>query len=159
MPLVLDVLRHGEAEPAGAAGDSARALSRAGRRAVGALAADLTAEIRRPDRIFSSPMLRARQTAEIVRDAAPGAPAIEPLDELLPESEPSDVLLALEAQGAVAGYALLVTHQPLAGRLAALITGEAPTFKPGTLVRIECAAGPGPGRGRVIRVIEPKPAS
>ena len=154
MPLVLDILRHGAAEAAGAAGDSARPLSAAGRRVVSALAATLANEGWRPDRIFTSPMLRARQTAEIVRGASP-APAIERLDALLPESEPSDVLAALNAHGAVAGHALLVTHQPLAGRLASHLTGATPAFPPGTLVRIELADGPGARRGRVVRAIEP----
>lgn len=155
MPLVLEILRHGEAEPSGAAGDAARPLSPAGRRAVAALAAGLALEGWQPGRIFSSPILRARQTAEIVREATPGAPAIEPMEELLPERDPSDVLQALKAQSAITGDVLLVAHQPLAGRLAALLTGDAPAFRPGTLVRIECAAAPGAGRGRLIRTVEP----
>ena len=155
MPLVLAILRHGEAEPPAARGDAARPLSPAGRRAVGALAAGLAREGWRPDRILSSPMLRARQTAEIVRGAAPRAPAIEPLDELLPESEPADVVAALDAHDVAAGVVLLVTHQPLAGRLAAHLSGVTPPFRPGTLVSIEFAAGPGAGRGRWVRTIEP----
>ena len=157
MPIVLEILRHGEAEPAGQGGDAARPLSPVGRRAVAALAAALAREGAGPKRIVASPILRARQTAEIVRDATPGALAVEPLDELLPEREPSVVLAALEAHDAFDGRVLLVTHQPLAGRLAALLTGDAPGFRPGTLVRIECAAGPGAGRGRLVRTIEPGP--
>jgi len=151
VPLVLDVLRHGEAEPAGPAGDAGRALSTAGIRAMAELAERLAAENWRPDRIFSSPLMRARQTAEIVRGAAPGAPAIELLDELLAESEPVDALAALEAIGAGDGHVLLVTHQPLAGRLAARLTGEETPFRAGTLVRIEAGAD----GGRVIRSIHP----
>lgn len=155
MPFVLEILRHGEAEPPGPRGDSARPLSPAGRRTVGALAASLAEEGWRADRIFSSPMLRARQTAEIVRGAVTPAPATERLRELLPESEPADVIAALEARGAALGHVLLVTHQPLAGRLAAHLTGATPPFRPGTLVEIEFAAEPGQGRGRVLRAIEP----
>jgi phosphohistidine phosphatase len=155
VPLLLDILRHGEAEPAGSGGDAVRPLSLAGRGVVAALAAGLAMEGWRHERIFSSPMLRARHTAEIVRDATPDAAAIERMDELLPERDPSDVLAVLGAHGATAGHVLLVTHQPLAGRLAALLTGDAPAFRPGTLVRIECAAGPGPGSGRLIRTVEP----
>ncbi len=158
MPLLLDILRHGEAEPAGTGGDAARPLSAAGRRALAGLAETLAKEGWRPDRIFSSPLKRARQTAEIVRGAAPRAPAIERLDELLADCDPSDVLGALEALGANTGHLLLVSHQPLAGRLAALLTGEEHPFRPGTLVRIECAPGLAPARGRVIRSIHPGPA-
>jgi phosphohistidine phosphatase len=158
VPLLLDVLRHGEAEPAGSRGDSARELSSAGRRAITELTQGLAREAWRPDRIFSSPLARARQTAQIVRAGIPDAPEIEELYELLAETDPSDTLAALQAMNVVTGHVLLVTHQPLAGRLAALLTGEAPGFSPGTLVRIECAAGLQPDRGRVVRAIEPRAA-
>jgi phosphohistidine phosphatase len=157
VPLLLDVLRHGEAEPADLRGDAARALTRAGRRAVTELTQSLASEGWRPDRILSSPLLRARETAEIVRSGIPDAPEIEELNELLAETEPADALAALQAVNAANGHVLLVTHQPLAGRLAALLTSDAPGFSPGTLVRIECA-GLRPNRGRVIRTIEPRAA-
>ena len=155
VPLLLEILRHGHADPADTGGDAGRPLSAAGRRAVADLAAKLANDGWRADRIFSSPLLRARQTAEIVRGASPHAPAIEPLDELRPEWEPSDLLVALEARKAVEGRVLLVSHQPLAGRLAALLTGAVQPFKPGTLVGIECETGLGAMRGRVTRVIDP----
>lgn len=159
VPFLLDVLRHGAAEPAGPRGDAARALSPAGRRAVADLAASLVREGWRPDRIFSSPLLRALETAEIMRGAIPGAPEIEKLDELLAETEPPEVLEALQAHAVSGGHVLLVTHQPLAGRLSALLTGDEPGFSPGTLVRIECPEGLAPSRGRVIRAIEPRTTS
>jgi phosphohistidine phosphatase len=158
VPLLLDVLRHGEAEPAGTRGDAGRALTSAGRRAIAELTANLAQEGWRPDRILSSPLLRARQTAEIVRAGTPGAPDIEETDDLLAETEPSDTIAALHAASATMGRVLLITHQPLAGRLAALLTGDAPGFTPGTLVSIECAAGLKPGHGRVVRAIEPRTA-
>ena len=155
VPLLLEILRHGHAEPAETGGDAGRPLSAAGRQAVTDLAARLASEGWRADRIVSSPLLRARQTAEIVRGASPRAPAIEPLDELLPEWEPSDLLETLESRAATEGRVLLVSHQPLAGRLAALLTGTVQPFKPGTLVGIECETRPGAMRGRVTRVIDP----
>jgi phosphohistidine phosphatase len=155
VPLRVDVLRHGEAEPAGEGGDAARRLSPAGRGVCAALGASLAVEGGRPDRIFTSPLVRARQTAEIVRAALQLAPAIERLDELLPDAEPSDVLAALRAHGVSKGHVLLVTHQPLAGRLTALLAGDAHAFRPGGLVRIECEPELAPGQGRVIRAIEP----
>ena len=155
MPLVLDILRHGAAESAGAGGDEARALSPAGREAMTVLATTLAGEEWRPGRIFASPLVRARQTAEIVRGAAPDAPAIERMDELVADGEPHQVLTALAAHGATAGHLLLVTHQPLAGRLAAVLTGKEAGFRPGTLVRIEFATGLAPRRGRVVHTIPP----
>ena len=158
VPFLLDVLRHGEAESPGPRGDAARALTPAGRRTVIELTQLLVREGWRPGRIFSSPLLRARQTAEIVRAGTPDAPEIEELPELQAETEPSDALAALDAMNVVKGHVLLVSHQPLAGRMAALLTGEAPGFSPGTLVRIECDAGLKPGGCRVVRAIEPRPA-
>ena len=121
------------------------------------LAARLAVEGWRPGWIFSSPLVRARQTAEIVRDACAGALEIEALEELLPEWEPEGVLSAVEARGALEGHVLLVSHQPIAGRVVRLLTGDAPAIRPGTLVEVECEADLVPGRGRVVRVIDPEP--
>jgi phosphohistidine phosphatase len=157
VPLVVDVLRHGEAEPAGSGGDDARPLSAAGRRAIAWLGTSLGRERRRYDRIFSSPLLRARQTAEILRDTGRPGAKIERMDELAAEAEPSEVLAALKAHGVSRGRVLLVTHQPLAGRLVMLLTGEAPAFRPGALVSVECGADLAPESGRVARAFPPAP--
>ncbi len=155
MPLVLDLLRHGEAEAPGAGGDAARPLSAAGREALARLAGLLAAEGWSPDRIFSSPLLRARQTAEIVREAAPNSPAVEGVEELSADGDPSAVLELLSDRAPEARHVLLVTHQPLVGLLATLLAGGELPFPAGTLVRIECAAGAVPGGCRVIRSVQP----
>ena len=69
MALTLDLLRHGFALPAAAADDRQRVLSPAGIRGLEALAAHLSRESWRPDRIFSSPYARAQQSAGIVAGA------------------------------------------------------------------------------------------
>jgi phosphohistidine phosphatase len=63
----IDVLRHGRALPAGAGGDSARPLSPGGVEEVARLGACLQALGAGPIRVLASPLLRAQQTAEIVR--------------------------------------------------------------------------------------------
>jgi phosphohistidine phosphatase SixA len=60
MKLVLDILRHGEALPVGPGGDASRALSSYGVMEIRALGARLAASGWRPDRVFSSPLVRAR---------------------------------------------------------------------------------------------------
>ena len=119
------------------------------------LARNLVKEGWRPDRIFSSPLLRARQTAEIVWSRVSGAPSIEWAEQLLAEREPLGVLKMLESQRATEGHVLLVSHQPLVGQLTQLLTREDQPFKPGTLVRIELPAGLARSGGTVARSIHP----
>ena len=69
MKLVLDLLRHGEALPAGSGGDRNRDLSPAGTRGVAGVGALLAAESWRPDRVFSSPYRRAEASARLALEA------------------------------------------------------------------------------------------
>jgi phosphohistidine phosphatase len=156
MALTLDLLRHGLALPAGAAGDLQRVLSPAGIHGLEALQAHLAREGWRPDRIFSSPYLRTLQSAQIVAGAAIPPVAVEILRDLEPEREPSEVLDALARLGITAGHVLLVGHQPLLGLLAGRLTGFEQGFSPGTLVRVHCPQGPGRGSGRVVLTLEPE---
>jgi phosphohistidine phosphatase len=155
VPLTLDLLRHGHALPADHGGDSARALSARGRRSLELLATRLTAEGWRPDRVFSSPYRRARETAAILLATLSMPPTIEALDELQPESSPLSTLEALRSMKNDGGHVLLVSHQPLLGRLTALLSGAEQGFSPGTLVRFECPLGLRPGQGRLIATCEP----
>jgi phosphohistidine phosphatase len=154
--LVLDLLRHGQALPAGPDGDRQRALAPAGTRALEALAAHLGREGWRPDRIFTSPCLRARQTAGIVAGAASPAVLVEPLRALESEREPTEVLEALARHGVAAGHVLLVGHQPLLGLLVGHLTGAGRGLAPGMLVRVQCPEGPRPGACRVTLALAPE---
>jgi phosphohistidine phosphatase len=155
MALTLDLLRHGLALPAGDAGDHQRVLSPAGISGIEALAAHLARDRWRPDRVFSSPYARARQTAVIVAGAAAAPVTIELLHDLEPEREPSEVLDALARLGITAGHILMVGHQPLLGLLAFRLSGVEKGFSPGMLVRIHCPQGPGRRNGQVTLTLEP----
>jgi phosphohistidine phosphatase len=156
VPFVLDLLRHGEALPAHAGGDAARPLSPSGERAVVDIATAACDSPSRPTRVFASPLLRARQSAErFAGRAAPGC-AIETLEALDPDNDPDAVLDALADLGIDAGHVLLVGHQPLLGALAARLTGDAaPSVSPATLIRIECPGRPMPGTGRIVLELRP----
>jgi phosphohistidine phosphatase len=138
MPLVLDLLRHGHADPPREGGDAARTLSPEGRRMVGELGVRLNRAGWQPDRVFASPLRRAQQSAEIVLAVLRTVPTIETLASLAPDREPEEVVRALEAKGIRFGTVLLVGHQPLLGRLVAHLVGHEHAFATGELVRVAC---------------------
>ena len=105
------VVRHGEAEPHGTRPDSERALTVKGREEVLRTAAQL---IGQPlTAIYSSPLLRAQETALLVREALGFEPEIRTVDWLTPDTEPDKVAEQLVSVSDV----LLVSHNPLVGNL------------------------------------------
>ncbi len=156
MPLLLDLLRHGEAGPKGPDGDPARPLTPAGEAAVRALARRLAARGERPGRVFASPLLRAQQSAEIVlAQVSPGL-VPEVLEELEPDRDPGELAAALRAHRAAEGLVLLVGHLPLLDRMCVWLTGQAAGFAPATLQRIGCPGGPERGGGTLVLTLGPE---
>jgi phosphohistidine phosphatase SixA len=145
VPLVLDLLRHGEALPAAAGGDAARPLSPRGIATLERLARHLAELHWRPDLAFSSPLERALETTRIILPLDPGI-EVRALDELEPDGEPEGVVEALIAAGVSEGHVLLVGHQPLLGDLTGWLSGgPAHPFAPGAWVRLEFHDGLEPG--------------
>jgi len=155
MSLILDLVRHGEALAAGHGGDAARALSPRGRAEIAFLAERLRADRTTFTRVLVSPLARARETASILLGGRDGRPVPEIVAALVPDGEPDEVLAAIAAEGAGESHLLIVSHQPLIGRLAAGLSGEAVDFHPGTWVRIEFDGPPAPRTGRILRNIHP----
>jgi len=148
VPLRLDLVRHGEAEPAGEGGDGARRLSPAGRHTITELSSLLTLHGWRPTAIWASPLVRAQETAAILM-AHSRELSIGTLFELMPDGEPDDVIEALLERSAE-GHVVLVGHQPLMGRLVAWLTGAPErAFRPGMLVRLDIHGAPRPGAATV----------
>jgi phosphohistidine phosphatase len=148
VPLVLDLLRHGAALPDTRDGDASRQLSPRGRADLERLAAHLAGMGWRPDRAFTSPLARARDSALIALGRTAPAVTAKVMDALRPECDPAAVLEALVVEGSVDGHVLLVGHQPLLGLLGGLLTGEtAAGFAPGSLMRIEFAGTLAAGAG------------
>ena len=145
--LVLDILRHGYAEPTSAEGDAGRPLTPDGAEAIRTLGHRLVSAGWRPWRVFASPFKRARDTARVLTENLEPSPLIETLHELEPESDPRDVLEALELHGALDGHVLLVSHMPLVSGLSGHLTGDPHGFMPGEMRRVACPDGPG-GIGR-----------
>jgi len=102
--------------------DAARPLSPAGIRRARKAAAGLKALTKPPQRFLTSPLVRARQTAQILSDIA-GWPAAEEAPELSP-GEPVMAVLNLLARDR-SKLTALVGHQPGLGHLlAACLLGD-----------------------------------
>jgi phosphohistidine phosphatase len=126
MRLVL--VRHAEAAPG--APDELRALTPAGHEQARALGERLRAEGIRPDAVLSSPLLRARQTADAL-----GFGESEADERLAPGAAPDSVAEAIADRGETV---VVVGHQPDCGRVAAALTrGEEPPFPPAGVAVIE----------------------
>jgi len=117
----LFLIRHAHAEDT--VPDAARRLSPRGRRQARALARRLraTGEFA-PAELWHSTLRRARETAELLAPAAPGAPCRE-VTGLCPEDDPAAVARRLARTRAPVA---IVAHEPLLSALASqLVTGTA----------------------------------
>lgn len=123
----LFLVRHAEA--ASGEPDALRPLTPAGRVAARALGKRLAAE--RPDAVLTSPLLRARETAEAIARAA-GLEA-EPDERLLPGAT---VETLREAAGGRGETVVAVGHQPDCGRIALALTGSETAFPPGAFAEV-----------------------
>jgi phosphohistidine phosphatase SixA len=125
----LFLVRHAKAAPGSP--DELRTLTDEGREQTDALAVRLAAE--RPDLVLSSPLLRARETADPIARRA-GAP-LRVDDRLAPGATADGLLEALEGAG---DTVVAVGHQPDCGEIAAALTGgPEPPFPTAGVVEID----------------------
>ena len=117
------------------------------------LAAVLDADGWRPDRVLSSPYVRARDSAEIIVKALSLTLAIEVIPELSPESDPDDALRAIADATPSDRTVLVVSHLPLVGRLSQELICDDPGFSPGTFVEI---VREGDAPARLLRRVGPR---
>ena len=108
------------------------------------------------DGLISSPLVRARQTADIVAAAFKKAPKIVEAAELSPGRGPDAVAKMLAAHKGHDEIGL-VGHEPDLGEMAAwLIGAEHPIpFKKGGVARIDVSAAVGKGSGRLVFLATP----
>jgi phosphohistidine phosphatase len=125
----LYLVRHATASDI-ARSDAERELTREGReeaRIVGVALAKLGGK---PSRVWSSPLVRARQTAEIAAQAAKFRGKVELLDELANGTSTPALLKMLQSHSSEEEV-LLVGHMPsLSDHLAALIGSKSPQGLP-----------------------------
>ena len=127
--MLLFLVRHAHAEKGEP--DALRGLSQRGREEARVLGRELAAHATPPRRVLTSPLLRARQTAETIAEAT-GA-ELE-LDERMAPGATAELLRkALEGdEGPIA----VVGHQPDCSEIALELTGRDPGFPTGGVTEI-----------------------
>jgi phosphohistidine phosphatase len=156
------IIRHAKAGQRGLLGfigkkDATRPLTDAGRRDMRKAARGLQKLVPEIDVIASSPLTRARETADIVSRRYDDIPVME-LAPLAPGGSKEDVLAWLRDQKATATV-VLVGHEPDLGILASwLLGGGAESFlslKKGAACLIEMSEKPTPGSGSLEWLLPP----
>ena len=122
------LVRHAEAAPGEP--DELRRLTTAGRDAARALAEQLVSE--RPTAVVSSPLLRARETAEVIARACKLEATA---DERLAPGATSETLRDAAADGGETVVA--VGHQPDCSEIVFALTGREISFPPAGVAELE----------------------
>jgi phosphohistidine phosphatase len=157
--LELYLIRHGIAAERGEEwpDDSKRPLTSQGiaklkKEARGLVALDVSFE-----QIVSSPLVRTRQTADVIAEALKNKPPISTSDALAPAGTPAAVIEEIAKHVRKARVAL-VGHEPNLGELAAqLIRSRTPLeFKKGGICRIDFDVLPPKGAGALRWFLTPR---
>jgi phosphohistidine phosphatase len=141
----LYIIRHAWAEDSGPGiDDHARRLTKKGRKRFAEMVKQLRKSGMQVDMIATSPLIRARETAEILAAAFDNAPPVEVVDALAPASNWPE-LVAWTTQQDAARVAW-VGHMPCVGRLVALMIGDGSAsirMQKGAVASIRLDDGPG----------------
>jgi len=158
-PYQLYLIRHGIAEERGPdwPDDGKRPLtsegiSRMKRAANGLVRLGVSLDV-----VLTSPLVRARQTAEAVAGAFDARPPIVVIESLSPDGTHDAVVSDLEKQSRRLQIAL-VGHEPRIGELAARLIGTRRPieFKKGAVCRIDVETMPPGGSGSLRWLMTPK---
>lgn len=161
IPLELYLVRHGIAADTSSNGsDRLRALTPEGIAALHGEAAGLARLKVRLDLILTSPLVRARETAEVLAShlgQSGNEPPVILSAAVAPEGSPAQVLTELRQHTSVNQIAV-VGHEPGIGELAALCLGAHTSvpFKKGGVCRIDFEGEPRPGSGVLRWFAKPK---
>jgi phosphohistidine phosphatase len=143
------LLRHGEAEPHDARPDSDRQLTDRGRaqaRAAGAALRQLKVEIHLA---FTSPKVRARDTARLACEPL----SVQPVDhEALAAGFDADEALTLMAAAGTAQRVLVVGHEPDFSQVVYDLTGGRIDMKKGGIAAVRLDGS----RGELIALLRPR---
>src|SRR6266404_6260173 len=158
-PVELYLIRHGVAEERGDAwpDDAKRPLSEDGMARLKKAARGLDRLGISIDVILTSPLVRTRQTAEIVAAELDSHPHVTNIQSLAPGGTYQALIADLEKHGRRTRIAL-VGHEPGIGELAARLVGtrRAFAFKKGSICRIDVKSLPPAGPGVLRWFITPR---
>ena len=153
------IVRHAIAAERGKAypDDALRPLTPAGKEKFRKVVLGLAWLDVRVDRIVSSPLVRARQTADILAEYLPGKPEVFETEALAPGATFDDLRARMEAFGRCSSVAL-VGHEPGVGEIAARLLGlrHPLVFKKGAVCRIDIETLPPAGPGELRWFVPPK---
>jgi phosphohistidine phosphatase SixA len=110
-----------------------------------------------PEQILSSPLARAKETAEIVRRTLGTKSDVAVEESLLADAAASDVYRALRTWKGAEGIAL-ITHLPLIHRFVGELLGAESTvgLYNGAIACIRCKTTPGHGKGTLLWLLPPR---
>lgn len=158
-PYELYLIRHGVAEERGDAwpDDTKRPLSEEGMERLRKAARGLPRLEVVIDVMLTSPLVRARQTADIVASVFDPRPSIITVDSLAPEGTYASLVADLEKHARRTRIAL-VGHEPAIGELAARLIGSRHSFefKKGAVCRIDVEEIPPLAPGDLRWMVTPK---
>jgi phosphohistidine phosphatase len=141
----LYIIRHAWAEDSGPGiDDHARRLTKKGRKRFAEMVKQLRKSGMQLDMIATSPLIRARETAEILAAAFDNAPPVEVVDALAPASNWPALVDWTAQQNA--GSVAWVGHMPCVGRLVGLMIGDGSAsirMQKGAVASIRLDDGPG----------------
>jgi len=159
----LYIVRHGDAldrEDPAVTSDEMRPLTERGRAEVGTMAALMGRLGIKPELVLTSPLVRARQTAEIITDALgpKGGPTVS--DELVYGGSMAAVLNDILAHGRPA-QVVLAGHMPSVGEMIGWLAWNQPdcvvAMRTAAVCRVDLPDdAPLPGRGDLRWVIPPR---
>ena len=137
-------LRHGKAEERtlSVKSDSRRKLTESGKKELRCISKAIKSMDVGFDCIFSSPLLRARQTAEIIHSQVKCKKSIVFWDELKPEFDTNKIIQRLSTLKPDSSV-LLVGHEPVLSRLVGIVisSNDCPvsiTLKKGGFAHVQC---------------------
>ena len=109
------------------------------------------------EQVLTSPLVRARQTADVFAETMKSKPPIAIIDALTPAGSPAAVIQDLGKYMRKASIAL-VGHEPNMGELAAFLIGaKMPLpFKKGAICRIDFTVFPPKGKGALCWFVTPR---
>jgi len=139
--------------------DSERPLTKEGKKRFAEMIERLARRDFAPEIIATSPMVRCRQTAELVAGCVPGDPEVVPLDALLPGADLEALIAWTSARLDAAREIAWVGHAPDVNRLVAELIGEGEAeirFAKGAIAAIRFHGPPEIARGELRWLVTTK---